>query len=320
MMDKRDVARLLQVFGAGLLKAMCAVQDGMANDTYDVMSSRGRFIVRQLRGYDPTDLTCKMRERGRTEVLNCLRRAGSSFPYAVPHYLTGPSGEHVLIVAGLPTEMYGYIEGAVTWSPSPQQTAARGRALALFHETLINVGVELGNPSMPSTSEVRERLAHLQRVRAEHREPAIAAAINAVIPLYQSLADHLPDTDDAFSVGAKRLLHGDFHKGNLLFSGLRLSGVIDFDHLRYGYRLMDIARSLANESTWASFLSGYNDVASLQAVEIELLIQAKALVAVNAFTNLALGLPRSVSRTATIIQHRGDHDEWILRAIAQRAV
>jgi homoserine kinase type II len=320
MMDQRDIAQLLQIMNAGSVTSIGTIQDGMANDTYDVVSSRGRYIVRQLRLYDPIDPVCKLRERGRADVLNSLRLAGASFPHAVPRYLTGPCGEHVLIVAGLPFEIYTYIEGVVTWSPTPAQTAARGRALAMFHEVLSDVAVELGNAPMPDTLEVRQRLTQVQRKKAEQTDRAMALAINAALPLYLSLADHLPDANDAFSVGAKRLLHGDFHKGNVLFKGHQLSGVIDFDHLTYGYRLMDLARSLANESTWTSFLSGYNDVARLQAAEVELLLQAKALVAVNAFTNLALRHPRSASHTATIILHRGEHDAWILRAIEERDV
>lgn len=53
-------------------------------------------------------------------------------------------------------------------------------------------------------------------------------------PLQQMLADHVPDEEPP------RLVHGDFHFGNLLFDGGRVAGVVDWEIAEIGQPLLDL--------------------------------------------------------------------------------
>ncbi|RYZ76224.1 MAG: hypothetical protein EOP04_32315, partial [Proteobacteria bacterium] len=52
------------------------------------------------------------------------------------------------------------------------------------------------------------------------------------------------------SVERRTLIHGDFHFGNLLYEGERISGILDFEWSCAGDPLFDLCKLRDMESTW----------------------------------------------------------------------
>lgn len=49
---------------------------------------------------------------------------------------------------------------------------------------------------------------------------------------------------------ATQIIHGDFHPGNLKFSGEKISGIFDFDNLQHAPKILDLAICLSQFKFW----------------------------------------------------------------------
>jgi homoserine kinase type II len=312
----QDLERVLRRLNAGSLHTTRIMRAGPSADVYDVSSSCGRFIVRHLRKYSRVEERLAVHVRGRGQVLNHLRKAGELFPFTVPSYVLDQSGSCVVCIGGNCFEMYGYIDGSTQWRPSLVQTMERGRTLAKFHEALRHTTIDLGDYLWTTPSEVRQRLTLISQSRSHQTNTAFLLAIDVAYSLYSQLAARLPDDDDAFKVGHHVILHGDLHKGNVLYRGDRLHGIVDFDNTTFGPRLLDVARAIDSGNAWHEFVKGYDSVARLDSSEFMLLLKAKALFAVAAFADLALSPTPSNHRSTDLLTHRAKRDAWILRRLA----
>lgn len=94
-----------------------------------------------------------------------------------------------------------------------------------------------------------------------------------ILDLYKSIDLHYLETLPL------SLIHGDISGSNLLFLDDRLSGIIDLDHMRYSYRLTDIARAQVffsfdhegnlEEQKMRAFINLYQRFTTLSSKELE---------------------------------------------------
>lgn len=312
----QDLQRLLRRLDAGSLHTARIIRARPSTDVYDVSTTRGRFIVRRLRKYSHVEERLTSHVQGRAQILHKLREGHDSFPFAVPSYLLDVAGSCVVCIGDKCFETYSYIEGSAQWRPSLVQTMERGRTLAKFHEALRHTAIDLGDYRWATPSEVRQRLILISESRSHQTNPAFLSAIDIAYSLYSQLAARLPDDDDAFKGGQHVILHGDLHKGNVLYLGDRLHGIVDFDNTTFGPRLLDVARAIDSGDAWHEFVKGYDSVARLDSAELKLLLKAKALFAVATFADLALSATPSNHRRTDLLTHRAKRDAWILRQLA----
>ncbi len=146
-----------------------------------------------------------------------------------------------------------------TWALELQQFCP-GKPMPITQQTLITSGSALGrlhvvcrdvprprrDVRMWRFSEVpREIFSRLYQMALDHGE---SGAVNRAC---NRIALFLRDAADALSIEKRRhfetgLIHGDWHSGNLLFIGERLSAVLDLEFAGEGCYLEDLAYAISN--------------------------------------------------------------------------
>jgi homoserine kinase type II len=195
--------------------------------------------------------------------------AQARLPFSVPTPLPIRTGETVVreAVSGRLAALFPVIPGAEPDPMDPAHTRAMGEALGHLHRAL--AGIDLGPaPTRQSTYGAIDRflagtLEPLGRVDDTPLSPEDHGRVGAILA---RLADDAP----AACLGSTRQLrHGDYHSGNVLMTGDRVMGVLDFEVAGPGARAMDLAHGwyylmfLSPEPPWrsiAAFGAGYRTV------------------------------------------------------------
>lgn len=151
----------------------------------------------------------------------------------------------MLQIADRVYEVFRFVPGGA-YDASPAATAAAGRALAEYHRLLRGFSPRWTAPAhgyhaLPGLSAALEAAARRAGV-----SPSERSAARELSRLYDAAAREVTRLG---AVGINRqLVHGDWHPGNLLFSGGEVRAVVDHDAVGTGARVMDLAYGLLHFS------------------------------------------------------------------------
>lgn len=137
--------------------------------------------------------------------------------------------------AGRIYELFEAVRG-VGYDHSPEQTHDAGRILAQFHAVLTGTKLDWDQqgPTFHNHPNVVPALSALR----DH--PGVdPKATDALADAYARAGHHA----DAAGLASwhKGVIHGDWHPGNMAFSGSAVAGVFDYDTLRTAQRAIDLA-------------------------------------------------------------------------------
>ena len=184
----------------------------------------------------------KRREPGRDDPFTValshsiqIHLASRGFPLA---RLIGTRGENnsMLQLHGRIYELFDFTNGD-RYAGSPEQTVRAGAALAWFHAAVADHASEWTAPrgSFHNPGGIDDLIA-----RVGHRMSASAApTLDRLRALYHEAAAALER--HGYGRLPAQLIHGDWHPGNLLYAGDRVLTVLDFDSVRLGPRIADVA-------------------------------------------------------------------------------
>jgi Ser/Thr protein kinase RdoA (MazF antagonist) len=110
------------------------------------------------------------------------------------------------------------------------------RTLAQLHEALAELPINKSNP-------VAWLLERYHRVSARPAPPMMQALAVQYANVLQHIGTRLTTAAGCIP-GPVQWLHGDYHPGNLLFSGSRVSGIVDFDEVGLGSPTLELAFAL----------------------------------------------------------------------------
>jgi hypothetical protein len=192
-----------------------------------VECARGTMLLkRRARGVDTPGLVAFSHEL----LLACLR-AGVCVPP-----LIGTRGQNNSMVQldDRIYELFVYIEGTVDPRSTPANLAS-GSLLAELHRAMDSV-MESGGVGWPAPVEA----AVIDPGRADRAriDPEIAGPVRGVLERAAAAGMGLD----------RRLVHGDWHPGNLVFRGDEPVAVCDFDNARSGSREREVAQGLVQFS------------------------------------------------------------------------
>jgi Ser/Thr protein kinase RdoA (MazF antagonist) len=301
-----------------------------------VTADRGMFLL-------------KRRPRGRDELARVAfahavhkRLAERAFP--VPDLVpTTDDGGTSLSLENHIYEFFRFVEGT-RCDGSAEATREAGRQLALFHKHL----AQMPPPSGPAggvagwategcfhDSQMVRR--HLKLINSGRRTGSIRkarAVVESLLVRYDRSSARV--NRFAFAAWKRQVIHGDWHPGNLLFSGGRIVAVVDFDSIRIAPPPTDLANGMLqfsivadrpdpadwpdhfDEARLLEFLDGYRQVTRLSQRKlyslIDLMIEtmvAEAVlpVAATGFFGHLSGLPfldMIVRKTKWLRHHRKD--------------
>lgn len=210
----------------------------------------------------------------------------NNFPYSIPHPLPGKSGNQYYLYKTDYWIFYQLIPGELLgFQPSMNQAFNVGRMVGEYHQAIRNLEhhsmfeYEL---KLFEKSTFSENMQAIFRTSAQFcfKDPEIEQFIQYA-PLFQQAYDHILSSDILSIKNLPKLpVHYDLHGKNILCSGDRIVGLIDFDALGIGPRIIDFQNALIYMSGGShgidlskakSFVDGYYSAWPLSVDEIELI-------------------------------------------------
>jgi homoserine kinase type II len=267
--EATDAEPLIRRFGAGQLRALTPIAEGIQNTNYRVETDQGRFVLTLF--------------EARTEVASlpfCLdltdHLAAKGLPTARP--LRDADGKNLGQLNDRPAAVLQWLEGAWRREPSMADHATAGAMLAQLHLEARDFKAERSNPV---GSAARRTLFDACALRATGADRAI---LDRCAPWIEA------DPGRDLPRGA---IHADYFPDNVLFQGDAISGVIDFYYACTDALAYDLAIAL---SAWGfdaegvaipaaleAFHAGYESLRPLSAAERHAL-PALGAVAATRFT------------------------------------
>jgi Ser/Thr protein kinase RdoA (MazF antagonist) len=145
----------------------------------------------------------------------------------VPRYLDTAAGQRFALYEGKPfwlsRELPGQHFAQFYGAPGLEQVGRLAMRLGELHRVLI------GAPNSQNFPVFRDSAEHLITTLLAHASPFDVDRLSQLRGKVASLAA-LPT----------QLIHRDFHRGNVLFTGEAVSGYLDFDLVHQGPRLFDV--------------------------------------------------------------------------------
>jgi Ser/Thr protein kinase RdoA (MazF antagonist) len=299
-----------------------------------ITTDRGRYLL-------------KRRAPGRDDVLKV------TFSHAVQRYLAEADfplprlqptrnpdgGDTMLAREGSIYEMFEHLPGD-PFDRSPEAAFDAGRVLGLFHKLLENYRCEWEPPRVGyhDNASVRTALNGVPSAIGLHdsvagQETELLVTATRIFDIYDQASEAVEAED--FRLWPRQIVHADWHPGNMLFVNGRVSGVIDYDSLRWMPPVTDVANGAlqfsivgggtdplvwppaADEMRLRRFLLGYDGVRALRPEEFRVLphLMIEALIAEAVLPIAATGtfgrlegfrFLRMIRRKAEWLQQHGE--------------
>jgi aminoglycoside phosphotransferase (APT) family kinase protein len=286
--------RRVRRLGGGLASLMHAVD-------VEVRGTRVPLTLRRCRPDRGHDAAIARKE---WEVLAHLH--GIGMPVPEPLWLDA-DGERF----GIPAMLLRRLPGRPVLAPGDIAAWARGLAVALARVHAVDVTPVV--PLLPSETHQQRQLRYL------HDEVSDAELLTPTVDARAMIAGIRGRIDGA----TRRLIHGDYHAGNVLWSGGRVTGVIDWTGARLGDPRFDIAylrldcALLLGDPGADAVLAAYTDATSADVVDLpvwDTLAATAALPDPTAWLPGYVALGRS-DLDATLVVER--YQRFVDRSLAQ---
>lgn len=223
------IVRILDAYGVPHSR-IAAPQKGYRNASYAVDNTYNLILYK----CEP-DILARIKNAGAVGAAV----AAAGLPARAPHdprIITLLSGERIKYAA-----LYNYLPGkTIPWEAyTMDHIKALGQTMSDMHHAL---AVYPTHDLPDIASESKALLKRMQRYFADE---------NVTRALKQKLGIHSVKTDFARILAASKklpgqqTLHMDFVRGNILFEGSIITGILDFEKTAKGSPLYDVARTLA---------------------------------------------------------------------------
>lgn len=238
--EEADAEPFIRRFGAGQLRALTPIAEGIQNTNYRVETDHGRFVLTLF--------------EARTEVASlpfCLdltdHLATRDLPTARP--LQDTDGQTVGELNDRPAAILQWLDGGWKREPSLADHAAAGAMLARLHLSVLDFKAVRPNPV--GSAERRDLFeACARRARGSDR-----AILDRCSPWVEA------DPGRDLPQGP---IHADYFPDNVLFEGDAINGVIDFYYACTDALAYDLAIAL---SAWGFDAEGVAIPAALEAFQ-----------------------------------------------------
>ncbi len=271
-----ELERVLQGYPLGGLTEAHRLQHGSVNENWVATTSRGRFFVKRRHpSYHHRGLI-----RAQHALMEHLRRQG--FP--APRLVRTLADETVLTLEGEWYEIQEFIEGQPYDHDRAAHLEQAAVTLGMYHGCVRGFDARAFRslPDLYSPATANELLQRLKEAGRPDRDPSLSDATRRLEAEVHDLADHFGRHPNP----PRLVIHGDYYADNLIFSGDRIVGVVDYDRARLEPRVAELAEALiyfASPHTphlrhlvypgtlewepFCRFLQGYSQAVSLRGEE-----------------------------------------------------
>jgi len=177
-------------------------------------------------------------------------------------------------------EFFRFVAGT-RYDGSAEATREAGRQLALFHKHLADFRApgEKSPWCFHDSALVRRHLKLISSDKRTETSRKMQAVAQELLLRYEKSSRHVNEV--GFSSWKRQVVHGDWHPGNLLYSGRQIVAVMDFDSIRVAPPATDLANGMLqfsivadrpNPAQWPAhfdrdrifqFLNGYREIIRL---------------------------------------------------------
>jgi homoserine kinase type II len=235
-----ELAIILSRFDVGVIEQIQALPIGSRRSPkVRIRTRRGEFLLKRRAGGrdDPFrvafahDLMIHLAERG----------------YPVPRLVgTRDDNNSLVQFTGRTYELFEYVEGT-RYDRTAEAAAEAGAALGRLHDSLEGFESEYRPPvgTYHASREIDSKLsvipAMVDAVSPHSDNAALTRTCDFLSKAYRQAAVRVDQA--GYRAWPASVLHGDWHPGNLLFNGGRITAVLDFDSARLEPRMADVANA-----------------------------------------------------------------------------
>jgi len=239
--DRAELEAVLGCFEIGEIKRVEPLAKGSRKAPKVVLTTdRGRYLLkRRAPGRDnPAKVAFSH------GVQRHLARSGFPLPLLQP----ARDGRTMLVLDGRIYEMFEHVSGE-PFDRSPGAAQDAGRVLGLFHRALegYRADWEPSRNCYHDNNGVRTSLNGLPAAIGMHdsvagQESELQATVNQLYDAYDRASAAVEAA--GFRDWPSQVVHTDWHPGNMLFDGGRVSAVIDYDSLHWLPCATDVANAV----------------------------------------------------------------------------
>ncbi|MBN2454947.1 MAG: phosphotransferase [Sedimentisphaerales bacterium] len=281
--SSEELARVLSHYDIGIIHKVKHLSAGNSRaPKMVVVSGRGKFLLkRRPKGKDNF-------ERVSFAHTVQIHLAAKNFPVTAL-VRTSDEDSTVLQLDNHIYELYSFVTG-VRFDGSSQATEEAGRQLAAFHQHLADFTCPFkpARGSFHDSSTVRRHLRTLGTKKSNRPDEKLLNIADELMALYN--ASSVTVNELGFDDWDEQIVHGDWHPGNMLFSGQRLCAVLDFDSAKVAPDITDLANGMLqfsivgdrpNPADWpdyldqaklTQFLNGYLQVSQMHQSKLNSLL------------------------------------------------
>ena len=289
-----ELAVALSHYDLGVIESITDFRRGSRHSPkVGIVAERGKFLLKRR----SLDRIHAERIRFAHQVQSCLAEGG--FP--APKLILTRRGTEWLQVREYVYELFEFVVGE-PFRRTPEEAKEGGTVLARFHALTESFQSSLLD-AVPrgdyhDTPGVRTGLYGIGgRLKSHDSLVGHEAELSSLVEVLRRAYDDAANLANqaGFDSLGERIIHCDWHPGNLIFRNQRVIGVIDYDAVRMSRRVIDIANGALQFSmlaggdpvTWpneldeprlAAFLAGYESLAAITGAEraclVPLMIEA----------------------------------------------
>lgn len=231
-MNDEFLLRVVEGYGLSY-DARVGVEKGYRNHSYAIRLTDGRIVNFILYKNEPDIVDTITTANAVSDFA-----ASKGYPARKPLYT-----RIVQVTNGNQTRygcLYNYLPGqTIAWEAyEMEHIKALGGALSELHSILSHF-----NGKLPDTA--KQMLALNQRMQHYFANNGVRAAMANKLHITHVANTFDPLLTAAASFPHQQALHMDFVRGNILFDGKKLTGVLDFEKTSHGHPVFDVARTLA---------------------------------------------------------------------------
>jgi homoserine kinase type II len=264
VVERTQLVSHLEQYSLGELIDFQGISSGIENTNYFVTTTKGDYVLTLFEELKAEELPYFL------SIMAFVSANG--VPSAQP--IKNNNGAYLSTLNGKPAALVEKLSGSDVEAPNPTQCAIIGESIAKLHQASLELDIHRDN----------NRGATWRQQAAELLMPLVDK--NSANIIREELAFQAPYSELGLP---ESIIHADLFRDNALFSGNKLSGIIDFYYACNDYFIYDIAvavndwcvtdTGLLDKRRFDAFISAYQTVRPLTRAEIEhwpLVIRAAA--------------------------------------------
>ena len=283
-LTSQELALVLSHYDIGIIQQIKPLVAGNRRAPKQIIiSDTGRYLLkRRAKGKD---------DRYRAAFAHAVQQHLKEKNFPVSRLIhTRDENNTFLELAGHLYELFEFVSG-VRFEGRTESIVDSGAVLAKFHKFLSDFSYQ-PMPLKGSFHDSRAVRGHLKKIGSEKNngqaDSSLRKTTTSLTTMYNNSSVSINQL--GFDDWPDQIVHGDWHPGNMLFSGGKIVAVLDFDSLKVSSTLTDLANGALqfsivagrpNPADWPDYLDqsrlvhfiyGYCEVKKLQDSQLKTLL------------------------------------------------